>query len=246
MRFSKEICRATGVDWESAKGSNSALDELSSGRVAKIEVDDVLIKSKVAWKFAVLRQSLTYRLVDLGEGVVGAWNEQNLLSSVVLARAFLETVALTHSVTLRMRKAVDCRDIDMLDNLVVQESFGTRQLDLIEEHGWPKATNVLTALDHMSKEVDFVRKYYDNVSEIAHPNAFGLGQFYSTIDKEKIITHFSNTKLDPAHIFVKVNVALIFAGWSAAQLKEIDQLVVEIARIHAEIDAADCGKTPHS
>lgn len=235
MGFQKDLCESAGIDWTKAQETNVALDELARSRVAKIELDHTLIKSKVAWKFAVLRQALTYRLVDLGEATIEAWNNDNRLSSVVLARAFFETVAIVHSVTMRMQKAVDSRDIAVLDDLAMQESFGSRSPEWVEETGL-KSTNVLTALDHMSREIDFARDFYESISETAHPNSFGTQQFYATTDRENIVVHFSRAKRDRAAIFAQINVALFCANWAASKFKKFDSLIEQIAELHAELD----------
>lgn len=235
-RFDPELCRKAGVLWEDgAAETNAAMDQLAVGRFRELVVDDVLIKSKIAWKFATLRHSLTYRLVDLGEAAIGAWNDENFLSSIVLARAFLETAALLHSITHRMRKALDARDLGGLDDLAMQENFGARRADWVAENGL-KATNVLTALDHMAADIDFVRDYYESISETAHPNAWGVGQFYATTDKKKIVVSYSRTKRDRAAVFNQINVALYLAAWSVRRLELYDQMIVAIADLQHELN----------
>ncbi|MER8544758.1 hypothetical protein NKH41_03345 [Mesorhizobium sp. M1169] len=214
------------------------MDDLARARVSNIELTDTLIKSRVAWKFAVLRQAFTYRLVDLGETTIEAWNNDNLLSSVVLARAFFETVAIVHSVTMRMQKAVDSRNIGALDDLAMQESFGARLAEWVAETGL-RATNVLTALDHMSSEIDFAREFYERISETAHPNAFGTQQFYATIDPENVVVHFSRTKRERAAIFAQINVSLFCSSWAAEKFKKFDRLIEQVADLHAELEAAN-------
>lgn len=136
-----------------------------------------------------------------------------------------------------MRKAVEDRSIVSLDELVMHESFGARKDDWVKENGL-RATNVLTALDHMSREVEFMRDFYESLSETAHPNAFGTGQFYATTDKENIVVNLSRTKRDRAAIFSQITVALFGAAWSVETFKDFDRMILEIAELHADLDAA--------
>ena len=75
---------------------NGVLDRLAAKRVEVLPVEGALAKSKVAWKYAALRMAIVYRLVDLSEATVREWCDDNCLSAVVLARAFIETVELLH------------------------------------------------------------------------------------------------------------------------------------------------------
>ena len=237
MRFSEEQVLTVGGDVDAARKINTALSALANGRAESLELDDTLIRSKVAWKFASLRQSLTYRLVDLGEATIGEWSAGNLLASIVLARSFLETSALVHSVVKRLTKALDSCDIDVLDELATKELFGARLKEWVAENGI-QATNVLSALDDMSEELYFMRSFYERMAETAHPNAFGVGQFYATIDKENIVVNYSRTKRSPGEIYGTLIVALIGAEWSVRKLQTYDRMVFEIADLHAELDTA--------
>lgn len=222
---------------EAARSINAAMDWLTTSRVETIEMDDTLIKSKIAWKFATLRQALTYRLVDLGVATIGEWSAGNLLASLILARFFIETAALIHSVTVRLKKALDARDLDKLDGLAMKELFGARLKEWIAE-GTPRATNVLDAIDDMSETIDFMREFYERLSETAHPNATGVGQFYATTDKVNIVVSYSRTKRSPGEIYGSLIVALGCAEWSVNRFREYDQMIILVAELHAEHDAA--------
>jgi hypothetical protein len=237
MRFSEEQVLAAGGNVDAARRINTALCALAESRIASLELDETLARSKVAWKFASLRQSLTYRLVDLGEATINEWSAGNLLASIVLARSFLETAALVHSIVKRLTKALANRDIGALDEIATRESFGARLKEWVSENGI-QATNVLSALDDMSEEIDFMRNFYERMSETAHPNAFGVGQFYATIDKENIVVNYSRTKRSAGEVYGTLVVALVGAEWSVRKLRDYDRIVLEVAELHSEIDSA--------
>jgi hypothetical protein len=228
MRFEREQFRNSPSDWKRAEEINQAFDELSATRIERLELDDSLSKSKLAWKFAIIRHALSYRLVDLGEASISAWSNGDHLAAVVLARAFFETAALLHSICYRTTRTLDAGALDELDDIVMNESFGTKRLDWIKESGF-RSTNVLTALDHMSKEVEFARDFYENMSEISHPNSFGAHQFYSILDKENITVTFCRNKRTSEEIFSTLNVSLGFASWCIVKIEDLDKLIGKIA-----------------
>lgn len=228
MRFKREQIVKSALDWDRAEEINLAFDELSASRLERHDLDETLEKSKLAWKFAVLRHSLNYRLVDLGEACMNTWSTGDHLAAIVLARAFLETAALLHSVCYRTERALETDSLESLDDLVMKESFGSRRRDWIQESGY-EATNVMTALDHMGKEIEFARDFYEDISETAHPNSFGVHQFYSKIDKENFVVHFSRNKRSHDDVFSKVSLALYFSVWSLKKLDGLDKMIDEIA-----------------
>ena len=52
--------------------------------------------------------------------------------------------------------------------------------------GPAEAVNILTAINHVNKEVENFKNIYDSLSEFAHPNWSGVSGSYSKIDKENI------------------------------------------------------------
>ncbi len=82
-----------GARIDGARQSNSSLDKLADTHVRRMLLTPSLRRSKVAWKFAMLRQGLTWRLVDLAEGAIREWNGDRYLPAMILARSFLETAA---------------------------------------------------------------------------------------------------------------------------------------------------------
>ena len=231
MRFTRETFEAAGGDWQAASKCNDEMDTLQNQRVSVLRLSGDLIRSKIAWKFAVLRQSLTYRLVDLSDATVAQWQEGNSLACIVLARSFLETVAVIHSVAGSARKALEERDLAALDRQAMRYSFGGRhpywQFDDI---GNP--INVLTALNHLSQEIAPVRDFYERISEIAHPNSQGTHQFYSDVDKETVEVTFSREKRDRGAILPHLMAALTGLPWSLVKLAEIDAMISQIADLH--------------
>ncbi len=227
MHFTKDMIEAAGGDWETASTVNDDMDKLRGQCVSVLPLSGDLRRSKVAWKVAVLRQSLTYRLVDLGDATISQWQESNSLACIVLARSFWETVAVVHYTAMGTRKAIDAKDLTEVNRLAMQLSFGGKHRDW--RLGDWTAVNVLTALDHMSRVLPPVRDFYEKMSEIAHPNSQGAHQFYSETNKELIETTFSRQKRGQSEILENILAALWGASWSLLMLNETDKMIREIA-----------------
>ncbi|CUU43047.1 hypothetical protein [Blastochloris viridis] len=228
-----------GGEWSDGHACNQALDQLSSSRVSKIEAIGVLKKSKIAWKYATLRQAITYRIVDLGEAAIREWSDNNTLSALIIARAFIETVAFLHYILIHAEKALLLNDIDALDKNIMIAHFGGRH-----EH-WKlnglEAINVLKALDVMTKKIPRTRDFYERISEICHPNSQGVSQFYSTLDRERVVVTFSRTKRDRNSVFSHIMGALLCAQWAIILFDDYDKCVECIAKLQVSSSNSDLG-----
>ena len=230
-RFSKASCESRGVTWTEADGINRAVDSLRGELRETIDKAGPLAQSKIAWKLATLRQSVTYRLMDLAESTIENWNSGNLLASVVLARSFFETVALFHFVLLRMERTYVDKDLNGLDALSMQVLFGSKMEELRLDNGY-QSINVLTAIDLLAKDFEPARDLYERMSEISHPNAFGMSQFYATTDYATATVSFSRFKRSYSAIFSHIACSLGFCEWSVQQLRRSDEIIAKIAELH--------------
>ncbi|WP_375778578.1 hypothetical protein ACE103_05295 [Bradyrhizobium sp. ma5] len=81
------------------------------------------------------------------------------------------------------------RDTDGIDALVFPKVFATRRPSDIQEHGDEfKARNILTAIDKMTVEHPNIRRTYDDLSEICHPNSLGVfSHFADTFDDKRAL-----------------------------------------------------------
>ncbi|MDK1375187.1 MULTISPECIES: hypothetical protein [unclassified Sinorhizobium] len=231
MGFTQSNIEGAGGDWELAATLNADMDALRSQRIQVLPLTGDLRRSKLAWKYAVLRQSLTYRLVDLVDAAVEQWGEGNSLACMVLARAFFETVAVVHFIEQSTRKALEAKDLGRLDQLAMQATFGGRS-DYWRMDNDP-AISVMTALDKLSRELPRAREFYEHISEVAHPNSQGTHQFYSVTDTQRIEVTFSREKRNRGKILGHLMAALIGLPWSIQKLADIDALIPQIADLQS-------------
>src|ERR1700733_6864272 len=74
---------------------NAQLEFVAERRLDRIDLlDEPYRRSKIAWKIAQFSNAMTHRFVALAEGVALSWNNSNVLSAVLNARAIVETTAI--------------------------------------------------------------------------------------------------------------------------------------------------------
>lgn len=240
MKFTEERILSAQADWRVASDCNEAMDILRLQRVQLITVSGDLQRSKLAWKFATLRQAVTYRLVDIGDAAIAQSEEGNALSSIILGRAFLETVALLHTIVRAMERSVAVCDLEQLDTFAMRVIFGGRHPDW--RFGDNQAINVLSALDQLEAEFPLARDLYERVSEVVHPNSQGLHQFYAITDYEFGDVIFSREKRQASAVQYLLPL-LSASALALGKLSRMDALVTQIADLHerSSRDIADQG-----
>jgi hypothetical protein len=217
-------------DVKLVKEINGGLYRLRAQRVDQIKVEGRLIESKLAWKLAVYREAVLWRIVALTESVALNWNCDNIVGTYLPARALIETSALLLDLEHELKKHVASRDIAALDALLNSRTFATRDKKWIEENPQSEAINILTLIDRMDKRTgSSIRTHYDLMSERCHPNYLGHHQLYGTLDVETGTTTFSETKNIERHRDVILGATLLLL----LDERCIDRLENEIDRVAA-------------
>jgi hypothetical protein len=228
MRLTKEMVEAVGKKWEIADAINQAMDTLESQRLPRLDVVGDLQRSKIAFKYATIRQSFTYRLVDLGNSTLDELLAGNTLASIVLVRSFFETVAVVHSISRSANGFLESRDTTALDRFAMRVLFGART-DYWKIGDHDNAIQVMSALDHLTKELPEARERYERISEISHPNSQGTFQFYGKTEEGELVVEFSRDKRGPTQILAHVMTFMMGAPWAVRKMAELDEMIPRIA-----------------
>lgn len=170
-------------DWQNVERFNGILQQLLARRTREVEPVGALLKSKTAWKCAVLQQSLLYRSTALANGTADAWNAGNVVCAVLCARALVETIAISVYLKDELQRLIAARDADALDALANKHLFATRNEQAVADGYGHMATNILSHIDRLDKKIAGARDTYDFLSEWAHPN--GSGHFFTFGDLDK-------------------------------------------------------------
>jgi hypothetical protein len=102
------------------------------------------------------------------------------VAGVSLARAVVETVAVLFALHEHVARFLQDKDAEGLDSFFMKTLIGSRSGGAL-----PVATNILTLIDRLHKEVEGARTIYDALCEITHPNWAGLLGSFGTLDRPK-------------------------------------------------------------
>src|SRR5215469_15292528 len=124
--------------------------------------------SKAPFQLLCTREALIWRTEELARTACDALERDDLAAAALLARATVENAALAWNLmeVLGDRKRLSPQE---LNETLVRMLVGSRL--------WPdapQALQILSCIDRMDKMVPDVRKSYDMLSEIAHPNWRGV------------------------------------------------------------------------
>jgi hypothetical protein len=189
--FEKSALDLTRESWDAVEGYNSCLERLLARRKSEIPVTGPLVESKTAWKCAMLQQSLLYRVTTLGRGCSESWNSRNVLSSVLAARALLETIAIFSFVRDELKRFANANDIESIETLLNQQLFATKDKDVIAQGFGYEARSILTFIDRFGKKIPQIRDHYEFISEWCHPNGSGVFFSFGEINKSDGSVKFS-------------------------------------------------------
>lgn len=159
-----------------------------------VPVAGLLARNKIAHKWKapyrslVLRETLLWRMHDLGLQINLLAKQQHLLGARILLRSAIETAVILIYLNQRT-EAVLNREFSFFDFDAL-----TKKLLMGSRDGGTSQTalNVLTVLDKAEKRHPGLKEMHERFSESAHPNWHGVLYTYSSSDPEKYETSFSN------------------------------------------------------
>jgi hypothetical protein len=154
--------------------ANDALANLRARRIERVRAADSA--GLATWALRSYRQLWLHRVIALAEGASSEWNARRLLNVSVLLRALVETVASFFAIAEQGASLLDAGDLRGFHARVIKAMFGIRQ-DRDKYPELPEAVNVLTLVDRLAKLLPNIRRYYDALCELVHPNSDGITVF---------------------------------------------------------------------
>jgi hypothetical protein len=148
---------------------------LKKSLLSKVAAADWGSPSKIPFKAISLRELLLHRIVDLSASAVDLYSSGKPVAAIIITRAVIETVSILYVLCAKVEGCVRHEDVDQFDEDVMKMLFGNRvEMEVVPV----AAVNVLSHIDKMNKKFEGVRWWYDQLSEIAHPNLEGLFGVY--------------------------------------------------------------------
>ena len=109
------------------------------------------------------------------------FNLSNNYKAEIIIRSIIESVSLIYYLLSKVEDSIEKKSIEGLDDKLMRLLMGGRLAESKVE-----AINALTLVDHLSKIAPGVRKFYDDLSEFAHPNWSGSFGSYGTLNEKEI------------------------------------------------------------
>ena len=158
----------------------------------KIDLASLLSRSKIAhkWKLTyrliVLREAIFWRFVDILTQAYDIGVNGMIIGSLILTRSALETVCLLIYMNKKMQFVVEGKmSFDDFDNITTRLLFGAKNTDKL-----PDPVNVMKLIEDSESKYPGIKKTYDDLSEIAHPNYRGVCDGYTNTNQQKYETEF--------------------------------------------------------
>ena len=137
--------------------------------------------AKIPFKVITIRELIIWRVSDLSESAIRLIENFSIVGAITVIRAIIESVSLIYYLLSKVENSIENQSIKGIDDDLMKLLMGGR---LPESK--TQSINVLTLVDHLNKVAPGVRKYYDELSEFAHPNWSGSFGCYGTINEKEI------------------------------------------------------------
>lgn len=172
-------------------------------------------KSKLPWKVLLYRESLIWRILELGRSAFESLVSDTLLSGIVLTRAAVETSAALWYLCAKVEAVVDSKMVEDVDEYLMKLAMGTAT-------GWaetdssadgltmPRPVKISAFMKQAEKDLEGFSHQYGVLSEYTHPNWAGTVLLYSNTNKETAITDFGRNlrNADNAKVIGIVNLSV--------------------------------------
>lgn len=166
---------------------NEVLPLLEKRKTSRVDPRGKPITPKVVWKYQLYIQVSVYRVTDLCLESCQAWQRERPAASFLLMRSLMENAAVIYDIALKTKMYLEKKELKIISELIDNRSYGTKYFDNL-----PKTTNLLTAIDNVTKIYKGFRDTYEFISELCHPTYSSLTGLYSKLYREEIFYDVGN------------------------------------------------------
>jgi hypothetical protein len=181
-----------------------------------------------------LQQSLLYRVTLLATGCADMWSAKNVIGSILIARALLETIAISQFIADELQILVTNKRIDTIDELARKQLFSTKNEARIAEGTGFQARSILTYINKLDQSVGGTREAYDVLSEFCHPNGSGHLFTYGEINRTNGTVTFSEAAPNVLRIQGYVITCFMMILFVEDIMDTFDQIVLAIPELEPD------------
>jgi hypothetical protein len=165
--------------------ADARLRLLEAGRPTSLDGFAISSISKLPFKALRYRESLLWRIAQLGRSAFENFESNKLASAILLTRAVTETSAALWYLSVKLKAAVEAKELGSIDDSLVKLLMGSRT-----DAALPQAISVLTFIAHVERDLEGFSEQYNRLSEFAHPNWAGTTLLFSKLDESGTVADF--------------------------------------------------------
>ena len=169
---------------EEIREARARADALRQSLPKSMDAAALGVWSKAPFQLLCTCEALIWRTEELARTACDALEREDFVAAALLTRGTVESAALAW----KLMEVLDDRQKlspQELNEVLMRMLAGSRIWD-----DGPQALQILSCIDRMDKTAPGVRKSYDILSEIAHPNWRGVFGMYSKTDEAKFTARF--------------------------------------------------------
>lgn len=174
------------------------------------------------------QEAIVYRFIELFESAQFLYKKQLFVGAALSARGAIETLAILWFLNDKLRVVTKTEDF---------RSFSAQlkrlRLGFTGDPELPERINILNAIDAVDKALDGnLRRFYNILSEYAHPNFSGALGAYASVNHETMEVSLSFAKAKTKPLKENVERAMILSAGLFENIKEAyDQLINDVLRL---------------
>lgn len=180
-------------------------ESLKKSLMLVVDAHSTAATSKMAFKVFSLKEPLLYRMFDLTSTAYEMYMTNKILPAFLLTRAAIETFVVLFSLRRIILNLLKSKNIEDADEILMKRIFGGRveELPLC-------STNISTLMASADVSFSNLINNYDCLSEICHPNSFGVYMLYSHFDKSKLCLNLGfNPRKLPVELGLNMHLQVI-------------------------------------
>jgi hypothetical protein len=159
-------------------------NRLRNSLPSSITAADLGVRSKAPYLLLCAREALIWRTEELARNACDALERDDFAVAAILTRAVTESAAFVWKL-MEVLEARQQHSPQQLHELLMRLLLGSKRWP-----EFPRAFQIMDCIDRIDKRVPGVRRDYDGLSEIAHPNWHGVAGLYSENDEAQLMTRF--------------------------------------------------------
>jgi hypothetical protein len=148
-------------------------------------------ESKLPSKALRYRESLIWRVAEIGRAAFREFDENRLVAGIILTRAVVETSAALWYLRSKVDDAIKSNQVGDIDTYLVKLNVGIATAPpKMEEGEYPRPVKVGKFLEQVEKVMEGFSDHYGVLSEFTHPNWVGTVFLFSKYHPENLTIEF--------------------------------------------------------